>query len=50
MAYASMMFVYYFLAKHEEEACLTKFGEAYRDYQEKRGMFLPKQWLTSLPI
>ena len=49
MAYASMMFVYYFLAKHKEEACLTKFGEAYRDYQEKRGMFLPKQWLTSLP-
>ena len=49
MAYVSMMFVYYFLARHEEKVCLTKFGNAYRDYQERTGMFLPKQWLTWLP-
>lgn len=49
MAYVSMMFVYYFLARHEEEVCLIKFGKAYREYQEKTGMFLPKQWLTWLP-
>ena len=49
MAYVSMMFVYYFLARHEEEVCLAKFGTVYRDYRERTGMFLPKRWLTWLP-
>jgi len=49
IAYVTMLFLYYFLAKHEERVCLAKFGDAYRDYQTRTGMFLPKAWLGWLP-
>ena len=41
IAYLSMLFVYFFLARIEERECLAKFGKAYADYREITPMFLP---------
>lgn len=49
IAYVSMLYLYYFLARHEERVCTGKFGEAYREYTKTTGMFLPKAWLVRLP-
>ena len=49
LAYVSMLFVYAFLARHEETVCLAKYGDSYRRYLEQTGMFLPKRWLGWLP-
>jgi hypothetical protein len=43
MMYSTMLFLYYFLARWEEEQCLHKFGQSYRDYQERTGMFFPRR-------
>ena len=43
IAYASMLFLYYYLAKQEEKICLAKYGSSYAEYQQQTGMFLPKQ-------
>ena len=43
LATLSVMFVlYYFLAKDEERRMLDRYGESYRRYQERTGMFLPR--------
>jgi hypothetical protein len=44
-----MLFLYYFLARYEEERCWQKFGDAYRAYQERTGMFFPGRFLHKLP-
>ena len=44
IAFVSMLCLYYFLARLEERICLEKFGESYRDYLERTGMFLPRSW------
>ncbi len=41
--YVSMLFVYYWLAKKEERECEQKFGDSYREYQFRTGMFVPAQ-------
>ncbi len=43
LATLALMFVlYYFLARDEERRMLNQYGEAYREYQERTGMFLPR--------
>jgi len=37
-----MVLMYYFLAKDEERRMLKQFGESYRAYMNKTGMFLPR--------
>ncbi len=44
IAFVSMLCIYYFLARVEEGVCLNKFGDSYRDYMERTGMFLPRSW------
>lgn len=39
--YISMLFVYYFLARHEEQQMLAKYGDSYRTYMKSTAMFLP---------
>jgi protein-S-isoprenylcysteine O-methyltransferase Ste14 len=53
LASLSLMFVlYYFLAKDEERRMLNRFGEGYRRYMERTGMFVPRQVeaLLSTPL
>jgi protein-S-isoprenylcysteine O-methyltransferase Ste14 len=47
--FVTMLFLYYFLARYEEERCWQKFGDAYRAYQERTGMFFPGRFLHKLP-
>lgn len=42
LAYVTMLFLYVFLARWEEELCLEKFGDGYRDYAARTGMFFPR--------
>ena len=42
IAFVSMLCIYYFLAQMEERVCLAKFGESYRNYMDRTGMFLPR--------
>jgi len=44
IAFVSMLCIYYFLARVEENICLAKFGQPYRDYMNRTGMFLPRSW------
>jgi protein-S-isoprenylcysteine O-methyltransferase Ste14 len=44
IAFVSMLCLYYFLARIEERICLDKFGESYREYLGRTGMFLPRGW------
>jgi len=37
----SMLFVYYLLARHEEQRMLARHGESYRQYMQQTAMFLP---------
>ncbi len=39
--YASMLFIYYLLARHEEQRMLVKHGESYGAYMDRTAMFLP---------
>lgn len=47
--FVTMLFLYYFLARHEEERCRQKFGDIYRAYQERTGMFFPGRAWKKLP-
>jgi protein-S-isoprenylcysteine O-methyltransferase Ste14 len=40
--FAVMLFLYYLLARDEERRMLSRFGESYRDYVERTGMFMPR--------
>ncbi len=43
LASLSVMFIlYYFLARDEERRMLARFGEGYREYMDRTGMFLPR--------
>ncbi len=43
LASLSLMFVlYYFLAQDEERRMLNQYGDSYRDYLDRTGMFLPR--------
>ncbi len=44
LAFVSMLYIYVFLARVEERICLQKFGEPYRQYMNRTGMFLPRRW------
>jgi protein-S-isoprenylcysteine O-methyltransferase Ste14 len=49
LASLSLMFIlYYFLAKDEERRMLGQFGDGYREYMERTGMFLPLALETKL--
>jgi hypothetical protein len=39
-----MLCVYVFLARVEERICLEKFGDPYREYMRRTGMFLPRRF------
>ncbi len=39
--YVSMLFIYYPLARHEEQRMLAQHGESYRAYMDHTAMFLP---------
>ena len=43
LAFVSMLYIYVFLARIEERICLEKFGEPYREYMNRTGMFLPRR-------
>jgi protein-S-isoprenylcysteine O-methyltransferase Ste14 len=40
--YAIMLFLYYLLARDEERRMENRFGDSYRAYRERTGMFLPR--------
>ena len=49
VGYVTMLFLYYFLASDEERRCLARYGESYRSYLERTGMFFPRSWFGWLP-
>lgn len=49
VSYVTMLFLYGLLARWEETQCLARFGESYRAYQSRTGMFLPRGWLPRMP-
>lgn len=49
VGYVTMLFLYYFLARHEERRCLARYGESYRGYLERTGMFFPRSWFGWVP-
>ena len=52
LAYGSMLFVYYALARLEERRCLERYGERYAGYMGRTGRLLPRrleQWFARLP-
>lgn len=49
VGYVTMLFLYYFLARDEEQRCLARFGDSYRSYLERTGMFFPRSWFGWMP-
>jgi hypothetical protein len=49
LMYATMLFLYYYLARQEEKICFQKFGDSYSTYYKKTGMFLPRFIENRLP-
>jgi hypothetical protein len=49
IAYVTMLFLYASLARWEEERSLAQFGESYRAYQARTGMFLPQPLSERIP-
>lgn len=41
VAFITMLFIYYFLARAEEKECEEKFGQSYLDYKSRTHMFFP---------
>lgn len=41
VGFVTMLFVYYFLARAEEQECCAKFGESYINYMNTTNMFIP---------
>jgi len=52
LASLSIMFIlYYFLAKEEERRMTERYGESYKEYMSKTGMFTPQfidKWLSAI--
>ncbi len=46
LSFVTMLFLYFLLARWEEQLCLEKYGESYREYMQRVGLFGPR-WLTS---
>src|SRR5262245_15059540 len=44
-----MIFMYVLLAEWEEQLCVNRFGDDYRDYQRRTGRFLPRRIGERLP-
>jgi protein-S-isoprenylcysteine O-methyltransferase Ste14 len=42
VSFITMLFLYGVLARWEEEQCLARYGDSYRAYQARTGMFLPR--------
>ncbi len=42
VSFVTMFFVYGALARHEERVCRARFGDAYREIEERTGRFLPR--------
>src|SRR5262249_38966120 len=49
VAFVTMLFFYRLLAGWEEAQCLARFGDSYRVYRERTGMFLPRLAPVRLP-
>ena len=49
LMYVTMLCLYSYLARHEEELCLERFGDEYRSYYDKTGRFLPRMVERYLP-
>ena len=49
VGYVTMLFLYYFLARHEERRCLASYGVSYQDYLARTGMFFPRSWFGWVP-
>jgi protein-S-isoprenylcysteine O-methyltransferase Ste14 len=49
VAFVTMLFLYRLLAGWEEAQCLVQFGDSYRVYRERTGMFLPRFASVRLP-
>ena len=48
MMFVTMIYIYYLLAKAEEEECLNKFPETYSNYLKQTGMFFPRIFKSSI--
>lgn len=48
--YITMLFVYYFLARHEEKECEEKYGDGYLTYKANTPMFFPVKLPAALKI
>ncbi len=48
LSFVTMLFIYYHLARIEERECEDKFGEIYRQYKEKTGMFIPAKLIPHI--
>ena len=49
VSFVTMLFLYGVLAHWEEDQCLARYGESYRAYQARTGMFLPRAVSLRLP-
>ena len=49
LMYVTMLCLYSYLARHEEELCMERFGDEYRSYYDKTGRFLPRMLERYLP-
>src|SRR5262249_32667970 len=49
VAFVTMLFLYRLLAGWEETQCVARFGDSYRAYRERTGMFLPHLASVRLP-
>jgi protein-S-isoprenylcysteine O-methyltransferase Ste14 len=50
LVFVTMVFAYSFLARAEERECEAKFGQAYLEYRNRVGMFLPVSLPFRLPF
>jgi protein-S-isoprenylcysteine O-methyltransferase Ste14 len=48
LSFVTMLFIYYHLARIEEQECECKFGQSYRQYKEKTGMFIPAKLIPHI--
>ena len=49
VTFVTMIFLYAWLAQWEEQQCVARFGDSYRDYQKRSGRFVPKRLADRLP-